>query len=169
MNLDYQKIFDQALFMYSQNLETAGILKYVASESEKLMQPGSAVSILLIDENGLLTNGASPSLPVDYLKAIDRIKPDPNVGTCAAAAATGQIVITTSFLTDEKWSELKHLPLSLGYAGAWSVPIKNQENKTLGTIGVYQKQVRIPDEKDVNGIKLLSEAVSQVLTCSAAA
>jgi hypothetical protein len=37
---------------------------------------------LILDENGLLRNGASPNLPQDYLRAIDRLKPDANVGTC---------------------------------------------------------------------------------------
>jgi hypothetical protein len=46
-------------------------------------------SILVLDDNGLLRNGASPNLPRDYLDAIDRLKPDPMVGTCSAAAATG--------------------------------------------------------------------------------
>jgi hypothetical protein len=38
---------------------------------------GSAVcSVLLLDDEGLLRNGASPGLPADYLAAIDRLKPD---------------------------------------------------------------------------------------------
>ena len=51
-------------------------------------------SILVLDEQGLLRNGSSPRLPGDYLQAIDRLKPHPEIGTCAAAAATGELVIT---------------------------------------------------------------------------
>jgi hypothetical protein len=61
--------------------------------------------VLLLDSEGLLRNCASPGLPPDYLAAIDRLKPDPAVGTCAAAAATGKVVITPSLLSDAGWPE----------------------------------------------------------------
>src|SRR5262245_53662922 len=70
------------------------ILTRLATAGEILAGPGTAVSILVLDEDGLLRNGASPNLPADYLDAIDRLKPDARVGTCAAAAATGLVVLT---------------------------------------------------------------------------
>jgi hypothetical protein len=45
----------------------------------------------VIDKDGLLSHGASANLPPDYLAAIDGLKPDPKVGTCDAAAATGSL------------------------------------------------------------------------------
>ncbi|MCY7318964.1 MAG: hypothetical protein LH617_09600 [Ramlibacter sp.] len=51
-------------------------------------------AFLGLDRDGLLRNGASPSLPADDLDAIDRLKPDADVGTCCAAAATGEVVET---------------------------------------------------------------------------
>lgn len=160
---NYQEIFEQSLLMASLGEKKASILTYLATASEKLLGSGCVVSILLIDHNGLLRNGASPNLPLDYLHAIDGIQPHPSVGTCAAAAATGKIVVTESFLADDKWSELKHLPLSIGYAGAWSVPIKNNHNLVLGTMGVYEKSAKLPDANDVNGIELLTKAAAHVL------
>lgn len=143
------------------------ILTYLAQEAEKLVGSGSAVSILLIDEDGLLRNGASPALPDDYLKAIDGIKPDPFVGTCAAAAATGAMVITPDFQADDKWAELRHLPLSIGFSGAWSMPIKNREGKVIGTFGTYFREKRRPTNEEIKGTELLAAAASAVLTHSA--
>ena len=163
---DFQNIFDKSLKMHSMGVENSRILNYIATESQKLLDEGSAVSILLIDKTGKLRNGASPSLPQDYLRAIDGIAPDPNIGTCAAAAATGNVVVTQSFLADDKWSELKHFPLSLGYSGAWSVPIKNDQNVVLGTIGVYQKDIKSPPDLTVEGIQLLSSAAGQILSAA---
>src|SRR5688572_9910147 len=102
----------QEIAVHAQKMLTSGadkklILTFLANEAEKVIGDGSAVSILLVDEDGLLRNGASPQLPEDYLKAIDGIRPDPAVGTCAAAAATGEIVITFDFRADNKWAELK--------------------------------------------------------------
>ena len=128
------------------------VLTYLATVAENVSGNGSAASILLLDENGQLRNGGSPRLPADYLKAIDGLKPAPQLGTCCAAAATGEIVFTPDFLSDEKWAELKHLPLSIGYAGAWSVPIKDKSAKVLGTFGTYFREKRLPSpaEIDVN-------------------
>ena len=86
-----------------------GVLLVTAGEF--LAGPGVAVSILVLDEDDLLRNGASPSLPADYLAAMDRLKPDARVGTCSVAAATGLMVITPDFCADDKWAELRHLPL----------------------------------------------------------
>jgi hypothetical protein len=93
--------------------------------------------ILLPDKDGLLCNGCSPQLPYAYLTAIEGWKPNAYVGTCAAAAATGDAVITKNFQADNKWAELRHLSQSLGFVGAWGLPIKNWEGTVIGTF-LYQ-------------------------------
>jgi GAF domain-containing protein len=119
---------------------------------------------LVLDEEGLLRNGASPNLPADYLAAIDKIKPDPNLGTCAAAAATGEVVITPDFSEDTKWAELKHLPMALGYIGAWSVPIKAGDSKVLGTFGIYFRERRFPSLEERKGMSILVHAAAIALS-----
>jgi GAF domain-containing protein len=111
----------------------------------------------------LLRNGFSPCLPYDYLTAIDGLKPNPLVGTCASAAATGTIVITRDFNSDNKWAELRHLPLALGYVSAWSVPIKTSQGKVLGTFGTYFGQQREPSEREIQCVKRLAEFAANVL------
>lgn len=138
-------------------------LARLAMAAEALAGPGSTASILVIDEEGLLRNGASPNLPPDYLDAIDRLRPDPRVGTCAAAAATGEVVITPDFATDEKWAELRHLPASLGYTSAWSQPIVGPDGRVLGTFGTYFRQQRTPTERERSGVAELSAVAATVL------
>jgi hypothetical protein len=139
------------------------ILACLATAGEDLAGSGASVSILILDENGLLRNGASPNLPHDYLQAIDRLKPDPKVGTCAAAAATGISVMTPDFCADDKWAELRHLPLALGFVGAWSMPIKSPEGKVLGTFGTYFRDRRSPTPKERRGVEFLAKAAAAVL------
>jgi hypothetical protein len=124
---------------------------------------GSVASILVIDEEGLLRNGASPRLPRDYLEAIDRLRPDPKVGTCAAAAATGCIVLTPDFRADDKWAELRHLPMALGFAGAWSHPIKGGDGRVLGTFGTYFRECREPTAAERRSVERLVGAASRVI------
>jgi GAF domain-containing protein len=139
------------------------ILSFLATAGERLAGPGSTVSILVLDEEGLLRNGASPNLPSDYLTAIDRLKPDPKVGTCAAAAATGSVVVTPDFLADEKWAELKHLPRALGFIGAWSMPIKSHAGRVLGTYGTYFRDRRSPTPAERKGVERLAAVAALVL------
>ncbi len=159
----YTQTYEQAMTMHQSGVEQREILHFIASAAESVTGHGTATSILLLDKDGLLRNGASPKLPDDYLKAIDGLKPNPNVGTCAAAAATGCIVITPSFFDDSKWAELRHLPLSLGYVGAWSVPIKTSDEKVIGTFGTYLRHNRQPSAEELKGTELLAKAVAIVL------
>jgi len=150
--------------MHESGGKRQNILNYIASVAETAAGSGTAVSILLLDQDGLLRNAASPQLPADYLEAIDGLRPDANVGTCAAAAATGCIVFTPSFFADDKWAELRHLPLALGYLGAWSMPIKTSDNRIIGTFGTYFRQHREPSKEEMKGTELLVSAVATVLT-----
>ena len=139
------------------------ILTCLVGAAEQVAGPRAVCSILVLDREGLLRNGASPSLPRDYLNAIDRLKPDRSVGTCAAAAASGDIVITPSFLADEKWAELRHLPLSLGFVGAWSLPIKTTDGRVLGTFGTYYRDHREPSEVELAAVRRLAAAAVPAL------
>jgi GAF domain-containing protein len=149
--MSIERALTRAKRMIAERAPLPSVLTHLCSAAEELCEGRIVASILLIDREGLLRNGASPKLPVDYLEAIDRLKPDPNVGTCAAAAATGQIVVTPDFLHDGRWAELKHLPLALGFRGAWSMPIVGPEQAVLGTFGSYFFESRepTPHEREV--------------------
>lgn len=139
------------------------VLSYLTAAAETAADTDTVSSILLLDEEGLLRNGASPRLPSDYLKAIDGLKPHAEVGTCAAVAATGSVVVTEDFHADNKWAELRHLPLALGFKGAWSTPIKNPDGKVLGTFGTYFRSTRRPSQRELHGVQLLATAAASVL------
>lgn len=158
-----EDVVRQAMQMLEGGDQKQKILAHLASAAEKISGSDAVSSILVLDENGLLRNGASPRLPHDYLQAIDGLKPHPRVGTCAAAAATGSMIVTTDFCADDKWAELRHLPLALGFVGAWSMPIKNDSGKVLGTFGTYYRQKRQPSPEEINGVQILAGAAAKVL------
>lgn len=147
--------------LLAQGVPAPALLAHLTTTVESL-SPGSVASILVLDGEGLLRNGASPSLPADYLHAIDRLRPDANVGTCAAAAATGEVVVTPDFQADTRWAELRHLPMALGYHSAWSMPIKAQDGRVLGTFGTYFRDRREPTPHE-------RELVAQLAPLAAAA
>ncbi len=152
-----------ALQMLQEGKPRQDILAFLINKAEETAGEGCVSSILVLDNEGLLRNGSSPHLPFDYLAAIDGLKPNPFLGTCASAAATGNMVVTLDFKTDNKWAELRHLPLSLGFVGAWSMPIKSTDGKVLGTFGTYYRVAREPSEKEVAVISELASVAAQVL------
>ncbi|HJW15977.1 MAG TPA: GAF domain-containing protein [Flavisolibacter sp.] len=165
----YTHAYNEALQMIDKGEPKVHVLSFLASAAERAAGSDAVVSILLLDEKGLLRNGASPGLPQDYLKAIDGLKPHPEVGTCAAAAATGKVVITPSFYADNKWAELRHLPTSLGFVGAWSMPIKTEGNEVLGTFGTYYRDQKEPSVEEMKGVELLASAAAIVVSKTMAA
>ncbi|MFZ5656816.1 MAG: GAF domain-containing protein [Pseudomonadota bacterium] len=144
------------------------VLHALACAIDRIVGDGGAASILFLDERGRLRSAASPRLPPDYLAAIDGLAPDPGVGTCAAAAATGEEVITPSFVACGRWRELGRLPLALGYVGAWSHPIRSLvDQRVLGTFGVYHRDVREPTELERAAVRQLAPVAARVLECQA--
>jgi GAF domain-containing protein len=168
MNDVIMRIVDAAVQNAMQMLENGApqnkILAGLVATAEQVAGGGAVSSILLLDKEGLLRNGASPQLPHDYLTAIDGLRPHPKVGTCAAAAATGSMVVTLDFMADDKWAELRHLPTALGFIGAWSLPIKNAEGKVLGTFGTYFREKRKPSLAEITGIEQLAKAVARIVS-----
>ena len=139
------------------------ILTMLVNAAEDVAGGSAVCSILVLDKEGLLRNAASPNLPADYIAAIDRLKPNPGVGTCSAAAATGSVVVTRDFQADDKWAELRHLPMSLGFNGAWSMPIKTADGTVLGTLGTYFRERRSPTPEELKSVAVLAAAAGLVL------
>ena len=72
-------------------------------------------------------------------------------------------MITTDFRADDKWAELRHLPLALGFTGAWSMPIKSPDGKILGTFGTYYRDCRPPTPEEREGVEVLASAAALAL------
>ena len=154
---------ERARSMWTAGASQDEVLSVLICAAERVAGENSICSILALDSDGLLRNAASPGLPEDYLAAIDRLRPDAGVGTCAAAAATGSVIVTTDFTADDKWAELRHLPLALGFVGAWSMPIKGADGQVLGTLGTYFRTRRSPTPEEMKSIEELASAAGLVL------
>ena len=113
------------------------VLTQLATVGEVVAGAGSAVSILVLDDFGLLRNGASPNLPSDYLDAIDRLRPDAGVGTCAAAAATGEVVVTPDFRADAKWASCATCLLRSASSARGAYRSSPADGRVLGTFGTF--------------------------------
>jgi len=152
----------QSLELVVTGAPLAEVLRHLVLTVEEQAQGEVVGSIMLLDAQQRLRNGAAPSLPDDYLQAIDGILANRSVGTCAAAAALGEVVVTCDFATAPGWTGLAHLPLALGLRGAWSMPILARDGSVLGTFGTYFRECREPtaDERSVVEVLVRTAAIA---------
>lgn len=167
LDITERKLMEHLLDAQNRSLEMVvsgvplnDVLKYLTGVVEEQSEGQAVASVLLLDDEGALRNGASPSLPDHYIEAIDGLRPDPNVGTCSAAAALRSVVITPDIAADPKWQTLKDLPLGLGLKAAWSVPILARDGRVLGTFGTYFRERRPPQKLERQAVEILARTAA---------
>jgi PAS domain S-box-containing protein len=107
-----------------------------------------ACSILLVDETGMrVRNGAAPSLPADYVAALEGQPIGANAGSCGAAAFLKRSVIVEDIATHPNWVDYRDVALRHGLRACWSTPILS-DDKVLGTFAMYYREPRGPSDYD---------------------
>ncbi|MGE0588180.1 MAG: PAS domain S-box protein [Cyclobacteriaceae bacterium] len=132
------------------------VLNAIAVNFEKF-SPGSICSILLLSYDGKTVHqGASPSLPQEFVKAIDGLPIGPKAGSCGTAAYLKKQVIVSDIENDPLWEDYKALALPLGLRACWSTPIISRDDVVMGTFAIYYKHVRSPGDFDYELIERAS-------------
>ena len=116
--------------------------------------------ILLVDAGGKLRTGAGPSLAAAHLRAIDNLAIATDVGTCAAAAARGEVVVTRDIATDPNWASLRDLAREFGLGSAWAMPIMSSTQTVLGTFGTYFAEAREPGAHERRLVAVLARTAA---------
>lgn len=106
--------------------------------------PDVRSSVLLLDEHGCLRSCAAPTLPPDYVQAIDGLEIGPDIGSCGAAAARGRRVTVEDVMTHPNWCEFRDLAVRYDFRACWSEPIFSSEGDVLGTFAMYYASPRGP-------------------------
>jgi PAS domain S-box-containing protein len=122
-------------------------------------------SILLLDLDGVhIRHCAAPSLPAEYLKAIDGAAIGPVAGSCGTAAYRREPVFVADIESDPLWTDYRELALPHGVRACWSTPIFDAQRNVLGTFAIYYRHVGLPDERHQ---KLISMATDTAAVCIA--
>ena len=107
------------------------------------MAPDVVCSVLKLCDQGRLWSLSGPSLPQHYIEAIDGVTIGPDVGSCGAAAYTGQSIVITDIANHPYWAPFADLALGCGLRACWSTPIQLGD-KVLGTFAFYFHTTRGP-------------------------
>jgi GAF domain-containing protein len=119
-------------------------------------------SILLLDGT-TLHHGAGPRLPRAYRDAIDGSEIGPVAGSCGTAAFLGRPVYVSDIANDPLWANYKDLALDHGLRACWSTPIRNSEDRLLGTFAIYHKRARSPNKEEIESIRTITEHVARAI------
>jgi len=143
-------------------------LERTLSELIKIVETTSRTqvlgSILLLDLDGKhLRHGAAPSLPGEYMAAIDGAEIGPCAGSCGTAAYRAQPVFVSDIAEDPLWAEYKVVALPHGLRACWSIPILTRGRRVLGTFAMYHREPREPTVRDLALVDLITQTAALVI------
>ncbi|ACT49263.1 sensor domain-containing protein [Methylovorus glucosotrophus] len=124
-------------------------------------KPGFLCSIMLLDNTGthLLCTHA-PSLPADFITAVDGIAIGMGVGSCGTAAVLQERVLVDDIRTHPYWAPYKEIALAANLLACWSEPIFDSAHRMLGTFAIYRREAGSPSAEDLNFIHQASHLVA---------
>jgi GAF domain-containing protein len=119
-------------------------------------------SILLLDGT-TLRHGAAPNLPRVYREAIDGAQIGPTAGSCGTAAFHGRPVYVSDIANDPLWKNYRHLALPHGLRACWSTPIRNSDDRLIGTFAIYHLRPRSPTKEELESIRMITDHVARAI------
>jgi PAS domain S-box-containing protein len=110
---------------------------------------GGYCTVMLLNPDGVtVQSGAGPSMPRDYMAALNGLPIGPSAGSCGTAMHRKQTVVVSDILSDPLWAPYKDVAAHYGLRACWSMPILLDEDIVLGSFAMYYKEVRSPTEDD---------------------
>jgi len=158
----------QVLQLIAEGTPLQVVLDAICSYVE-LIDPESLCSVLLVDADGLhLRSSSAPSLPAEYVAAVDGIEIGPAIGCCGTAAWRNELVVVEDIETDPLWGSFRPLAARHGLRSCWSMPIKGEHGTVLGTFAIYHRQPERPELHELDIIEAAAGLASVAIERDAA-
>jgi len=126
------------------------------------LHPRMRASILKLQGNQLF-HCSGPSLPAEYLTAINGVQIGPVVGSCGTAAFLGKELIVEDIANDPLWADYKEVALPHNLRACWSEPIIGIDGNILGTFAMYFDETSTPSDLELKEIRDASKLVAIVM------
>ena len=139
-----RRVFEQI----AANAPLVAVLEALCEVIEGVI-PHSFCAVNLLDaERQVLTFDVAPSLPREFVAAMDLCPLAPRFGSSAAAAALARQVTVADIATDALWEHRRVAAAHAGLRGAWSTPIAASDGPLIGTFSVYSRRSGAPPPRD---------------------
>lgn len=136
------------------------LIKDIVQHIEMTLNETYCSVLLLSDDGRHLYNCASPSLPRDYVRAVDGLEIGPNVGSCGSAAYKNKRVVVSDISADPLWNDFRELALEHGLRACHSTPICGSDGHVIGTFANYYEATREPDAEELRVIDRMTHIIS---------
>ena len=124
------------------------VLESICEVIERVMA-GGYCAINLFDQSGQVLNfGVAPSLPREFVAAMDRVPVGIRFGSCSAAIYLSRQVTVADIETDALWEFRRDAAEHAGLRSAWSAPILASDGQVVGTFAVFQRHTGVPPARD---------------------
>ncbi len=108
-------------------------------------------AVMLFDSAGdLLSALDTPTLPIEFGKKLRQVETSPGIMPCATAAYRHEPLIVADLAADLGWPEFREAVMAEGLRACWSQPILSQDGETLGTLGMYHREPKLPSEHELS-------------------
>ena len=126
--------------------------------------PGMLCSVLLLSADGNhIVHGAAPSLPEQYVNAVNGAPIGPKHGSCGTAMYRGEPVVVTDIFSDPLWEDYRDLAAGTGLRACWSTPIMSRRGKVLGSFAMYYRQPQAPTGSEAHLTKVATSLAAQAI------
>lgn len=123
------------------------ILDLIIQQVEHML-PGLRCTIMLIDDDDCFGTIVSRSLPDFYIQALQDLRVGDGVGSCGAAAWSGERMIAEDVRTHPNWSAYLEIAQRADIGACWSLPFKDEAGQVLGTFALYSRVPHCPDQPE---------------------
>ncbi|MGA8010132.1 MAG: GAF domain-containing protein, partial [Thiomonas sp.] len=125
--------------------------------------PNAVASIMLVDAGGHLQVFSAPSIPVEVIRQINDLKPGPGAGSCGNVIYRQEPVFVSDTQTDPRWEDLRSVAIDHHLNACWSMPIRNQDQKIVGTFALTSFTKGLPHLFEQQLLELAASVIALLL------
>ncbi len=130
------------------NAALDSVLEAIAELIERVMPSAKCAISLLDGDRGTLNFGVAPSLPREFIVAMDGAPISMRYGSCAAAVYLARAVMVADIAHDDSWDYRREAALAAGVRAAWSALILASDGRVVGTFAIYRREAGLPEAGD---------------------
>jgi diguanylate cyclase (GGDEF)-like protein len=154
----------QMLELVAKGASLTEVLNTLTHAIERL-SPESLCTVMLLDEESRqrLLIASGPSLPQEYLQAINGLEIGPEVGACGSAAFRNETIVIEDIATDYRFASARDFVLSHGLRSCWSQPVRDSRNTVLGTFAIYRRNVATPRPEELRMARVAAQLAGNAI------
>ncbi|MBR9885044.1 MAG: EAL domain-containing protein [Oceanospirillales bacterium] len=162
--LDQLLALQQEMFrLVAENCHYMAIIDRTCEMAQALL-PNSIASVMLLDNaSGELNVLSAPSVPKEGVEALCGLRPGPGGGSCGNAVYRNEPMFVTDTFSDSRWQDLRQLAYDFNLCACWSMPIRNADQKPIGSFALSSFEHRQPSSFHKRLLEVGASLISMLL------